>query len=723
MNISAGSACAEVVLLTASTSIGPLDTEITPTDGGAPVALADADIIVQGATLDLDGRHTIASLELVDGAIVQHSAAFRFDYSGGRGLDVIDGMELTTLGDVIVDGGSSISVSGRGYPANSGPGAGSNAGGGGDGGAGHGGAGGNGNGSGSGGPAGGGTYGDLHAPSLLGSGGGGSGGVQGGGAVRLFVGGQLTLNGTIVANGIGAGNNNDRGGGSGGSVWITCNALLGTGGITAHGGAGDIVGSGQAGGGGGGRIAVYAESSGAEVPTMSAVGSDGVVPGGAGTVYFRASAADAAVLVVDNGGVSGEVTELTGDVHVDSLIVGPGAKLGPAPGDPSLHLIVAGDATVQSDAAVDANGRGHPANSGPGAGSNGGGGGDGGAGHGGAGATGDGSGSAGGVTYGSFREPSEMGSGGGSGSGGVRGGGALRLTIGRALVVDGAIAADGASAGGNNDRGGGAGGSIWISCESLGGTGTITANGGAGDTQGSGDGGGGGGGRVAIYADTSAFDEAAISSAGGDADVAGGVVPGGAGTIYLSIASIASDRLIVDNGDRFGEVTEWSGELTAEHLIVRDGGRLGPAAGDATFHLIADTVDVDLGGAIYADARGESTGQGEGAGQNAGFPGAGAGGGAYGGEGGNGSGSPGGNPYGDELMPAELGSGGGSSQSSPGGRGGGVLRLTVNGVLTVRGEVSARGGRFRGDDSGGGSGGAILIDCDLLLGARNSAAN
>ena len=46
----------------------------------------------------------------------------------------------------------------------------------------------------------------------------------------------------------------DAGGGSGGSIWLTAGALAGTGAIAADGGAGELY---DGGGGGGGRIAIY----------------------------------------------------------------------------------------------------------------------------------------------------------------------------------------------------------------------------------------------------------------------------------------------------------------------------------------------------------------------------------------------------------------------------------------------------------------------------------
>ncbi|MBU4298909.1 hypothetical protein KJ636_02610, partial [Patescibacteria group bacterium] len=82
-------------------------------------------------------------------------------------------------------------------------------------------------------------------------------GGAGGGAIIIEVNGSSTIDGTISANGQ---NGLDRimylasasGAGSGGSIYIQTNSLIGSGLITANGGNTD-----SAGAGGGGRIAVY----------------------------------------------------------------------------------------------------------------------------------------------------------------------------------------------------------------------------------------------------------------------------------------------------------------------------------------------------------------------------------------------------------------------------------------------------------------------------------
>jgi hypothetical protein len=105
-------------------------------------------------------------------------------------------------------------------------------------------------------------YGSIIEPNQLGSGGGrgrDSNGVSGGGAIKLEIGNELKLNGSIRANGTSVGVT--RGGaGSGGSIWIITKELTGNGNMSANGGDGGT--SGDVGGaGGGGRIMVQYNSS------------------------------------------------------------------------------------------------------------------------------------------------------------------------------------------------------------------------------------------------------------------------------------------------------------------------------------------------------------------------------------------------------------------------------------------------------------------------------
>lgn len=150
-----------------------------------------------------------------------------------------------------------------------------------------------------------------------------------------------------------------------------------------------------------------------------------------------------------------------------------------------MDLTFSHDVIVSAGTFISADARGLGTDAGPGAGMVGNEGS--GAGYGGAGANAS---TAGGGTYGSLTQPTDLGSGGGTSilqqTGGTRGGGAIRLTVGGTLVVDGQITADGSSS--NSDRGCGSGGSVWIETGNLEGFGFIDANGGVG-----GDGSAGGG--------------------------------------------------------------------------------------------------------------------------------------------------------------------------------------------------------------------------------------
>jgi hypothetical protein len=141
-----------------------------------------------------------------------------------------------------------------------------------------------------------------------------------------------------------------------------------------------------------------------------------------------------------------------------------------------------------------------------------------------------------GLPYDSVIAPTQAGSAGGRYSGiGGDGGGMIRIQATGSVIVNGRISANGLDCSGN--AGGGAGGSIFITCGTFAGTaGAIEAMG--GNIQPNADGGGGGGGRIALV-----FDKAAqrkqppvtvrFSTAGGK-----GNGPGEPGTLFLSDADI-----------------------------------------------------------------------------------------------------------------------------------------------------------------------------------------
>jgi hypothetical protein len=131
-------------------------------------------------------------------------------------------------------------------------------------------------------------------PEEVGSGGGQSQtpsypGGNGGGLVKITA-GTLQVDGSIIADGGSAINQNGytNGGGSGGGIKINVSMLSGNGTISAKGGA-----STWAGAGGGGRIAVYYDT--LTLPMVNVIalgglsGTGGVSSrnGGAGTVYLH----------------------------------------------------------------------------------------------------------------------------------------------------------------------------------------------------------------------------------------------------------------------------------------------------------------------------------------------------------------------------------------------------------------------------------------------------
>ncbi len=394
------------------------------------------------------------------------------------------------------------------------------------------------------------AFGSITFPTAAGSGGGsGSGstfpplGGAGGGALMLSVSGTLTVNGTLSANGKDGDVNS--GGGSGGSLNIQCGPLLGLGIISANGGAG----TGNAGGGAGGRILIAFGSNGFS-GTLAASGGSGIVPGGAGTIYTRSKTASTGTLLVSNGGPSGTNTPFSNTYSPPpspfNLIVSDGARLvsvSPMPllsnltvtangmlttstNQTSLVIPVIKNVNIMAGGAVSVNGEGFARAAGPGAGgslSNQGSGG----GYGGVGGA-SASGAPGGTNYGSATQPVDRGSGGGAGAntyfGGSEGGGAIRLIAGGTLNVDGSLSADG-DPGLQDDSGGGAGGSIWVTAGAVSGSGFISADGGNGELFG---GGGGGGGRVAIQSPSNTFAGTITALGGFGANV------GSDGSVFLS---------------------------------------------------------------------------------------------------------------------------------------------------------------------------------------------
>jgi hypothetical protein len=480
---------------------------------------------------------------------------------------------VNITGNATIQPGGTIRLDGQGFTANTGPGFGvgqynSNIGSGS--GAGHG-------GYGSAGmiTSGGLSYDSISTPSQSGSGGGSSSptnGSAGGGAMHLLVGGTLTVNGSITANGI-DGIPSGAGGGSGGALWLNAGTLSGSGAISAIGGDGEFFGGG--GGGGGGRIATYFNSN-QFTGTFSAEGGEGfLASGGAGTIYLKTNSISTAAVILDNSGNPGTNTPLdsliggaTSPVNLSvangavayttisslplvfqNLSIGNGGEFAAKPRAP-LSISVLGNATLDSGGAIAADFLGHDdIATGPGTGGvdfvgDGSGGGYGGLGGMSAG------GAPGGFTYGSSNQPVDFGSAGGISPtlvGFSQGGGAIRLTVNGSFTVNGKITANGADAL-VDGSGGGSGGSIWITAQGLYGSGSITANGGAGESS---EGGGGGGGRIAIYASSNFFGGGSVTASGG----AGGFAPGQDGTIYFGTNLVVSGIVTDTEGNAVPDVS------------------------------------------------------------------------------------------------------------------------------------------------------------------------
>lgn len=151
-------------------------------------------------------------------------------------------------------------------------------------------------------------------------------------------------------------------------------------------------------------------------------------------------------------------------------------------------------------------------------------------------------------------------------------------------------------------------------------------------------------------------------------------------------------------------------------------------------------LTINSGGSIDVSERGYEGAAGPGAGSL--VDGAG-GGGGYGGDGGDGGntsggiggiGTSGGDANGattlvaELLVPDTLGSGGANDIGNDGGRGGGLIDLTVTdgfngGTLTITGEIKADGGTpVDFSDHGGGSGGGIYITADIVDGTGTISA-
>lgn len=400
-----------------------------------------------------------------------------------------------------------------------------------------------------------------------------------------------------------------------------------------------------------------------------------------------------------------------------------------------------------------------------------------------------------GTTYGLYNAPEMPGSGGGlaQGDGGswggltFHGGGVVRIVATGNVTVDGKILADGQS---NADSGsasgrtsGASGGSIYITCRTITGSGIINAKGGyAGDWTSS-----GGGGRIAVDVQDSAAQAALPRPTlkfyvhGGPRNVNGSNSGAGEeGTLFVTHSSILQEvwtnnatiyatngtlsALTVSNATmnlRYpllsvsGNVSLLTNAVlnvyaaptngtTAYGASLAVGGNL-TLAGNAWLYPYSDNTN---GGSVYfnvnnlyvatncgfnanglgykgAPANVNTNGYGPGCGRYVGNNGA--GGAGYGGAGANGQDGGAGGTYGSSNAPTQPGSGGGTTSQGgvAGGNGGGLIWIEVSknavidGLLTANGTYASWGGGWR---AGGGSGGGIFVKAKSVSGAGTLSA-
>jgi len=505
----------------------------------------------------------------------------------------------------------------------------------------------------------------------------------------------------------------------------------------------------------GGGVLTHSFSPAGVISNLLAVVDESQVLNGTNPVtLLNSNIVTASVLVTDSGstiiytngvdylltspdGIQTQLQRTTNSTIPDgaNVLVSYDVLLGVLPA--GFNLSVAGNVEVAAGGAINASGKGCGGGAGPGAGYTAGNPADGsGAGYGGIGGMSS-SNAMGGTVYGSFAQPTDLGSGGGTsyvGIGGA-GGGAIQITAGGTFIINGTISADGAN-GTNSRSGGGSGGSIWITAQLVSGSGAISAQGGAGEPT---HGGGGGGGRIAIQCDVNTF-AGSLAAYGG-----AGAMTGGAGTVYTELTG-QNGLLVFDNAGHAGTNSLVaissssidvlirgnasvipSGAWTIGNLTIASNGLLMASSALFPLNLTAGgNVTIQAGGSLLADNAGYAAGAGNGHGYNyygTGYP---CGGGGYGGGGANGSltNAGGGTAYGSQTSPTTFGSGGGTYPAySVGGTGGGAIQLNVSGILQVDGRLSANGGNGSGTGGGGGSGGSVWLTTGTLIGSGSIMAN
>jgi len=510
-------------------------------------------------------------------------------------------------------------------------------------------------------------YGDPTAPVTLGSGGGTITNLKGGGAIKITAAGTITVDGTIRANGRGSGSN--YGGGSGGSVWLDCAVLTGSGLIQANGGS---TGSN---GGGGGRIAVTCTVLNYNGEYDCAGGTGGVT-GAPGTLSLPSGSN---LTVTRKVGLA-PGSHVLGTVVVNSggVLTFHGAQNGTgASATGSGCALTAAAVTVDGGGLISADREGFMGGDGPGLGA-----GTGyGASHGGRGGNNHTY-----YPYGSVTEPITLGSGGGNSTTSF-GGGAIKIDVGSGtLTVNGTISANSYLFTLGN-YGGAAGGSIWLLCGTMAGSGLVQTNGGSSNNH------GGGGGRISASWTSSSFmgswncGGGAGGPSGNDRDGAGGTLNVPDGT------SLTIDRDVgfAPGTTTLGSVTILNGATVTMQSSQTGGG--GSAVG-IPCKLVVSSLDLQSGGMIWADEQGfrPLSGPGYGSGVNYGA--------SHGGRGGNNAVHL---PYGSATAPTTLGSGATDVI------GGGAIKIDAgNGTINVDGIITTAGGTNY-NNNGGAAGGSVYL--------------
>ena len=616
------------------------------------------------------------------------------------------------------------------------------------------------------------AYGSSLEPTTPGQGAGGAATdvVAGGGAIRLIVAGTLTLDGTITSNGIGLGNS--RGGATGGSIWVTTGTLAGSGRFAAD----AIEGTGTyRGESAGGRIAVYYGADAGFGGFLTSTVNAGTTAGQPGTLVFIKTSAEGLSMRVnqrmtlDEGPIfslralsieNGSTVEVAGGVALDiedSLTLTGNSTLQLRSENHLAQVdggwlgtgatIVAGNVTVTAGSRISVDGEGYRNGNGPGfpvglpvatdenTGAS-------------YGGRGLGPGAL--LPFGDPLVPVSLGTGAAIGDNETTaGGGALRLIVHGTLALDGEISADGIATtpGFQVSHGGATGGSLWVTTNTLTGSGRFTAEGYPGVfINGFRQNNSSSGGRAAIY----------YRSAGGFT----GFADSTAGAPN-SNADPGTMLFIQDDGGQlsvraFERVDVLPDRILDVHALTLETGARLDLYGGATLR-VADMLDVkddvlvnfwsrnrdssfadawigegariDAGdmriaptAILTADAQGYRDGMGPG-GPNTGDGSNGTGG-SYGGKGSGAAAKP---PYGSLVAPRDLGSAGGYNRNAAhpntSTTAGGAIFLNVVRSLELNGLITATGTFRDTTNHAGATGGSILIRADRLSGSGSLNAD